>query len=151
MAVGDTADHGWLKSIVLAEGVSAANGAPSGSAGIDCNDIRRVNGGSLPRSASVYVYETAGSGTLSISYLRMWARDPVDDKWCPTGPGADADKGKLNDEQSLGETGTNELRHVEEIDLPAHAKRLYLELGTIGGTTPSFKAILVWAVDEGSD
>jgi hypothetical protein len=95
-----------------------------------------------PEGCSLRIYETAGSGALSIAYARLWVYDIVAQKAFPAGIGADADKGKLNNGAAFGITDTAKLRHTEPLLFLDHCDGIQCELGTIAGTTPTFNVDL---------
>ena len=121
----------------------AGNGSPSLET--DGVPIRRGGAGLTmdqglsddANEASILVEADVTASTVgSVAYVRYWAWFPKAygaDKWFPLGSGADADKGKLNADggYSLGETGTNKIRHTEIVRGFQHATRLYAEYGAL--------------------
>lgn len=91
-----------------------------------------------PELATVFLYETAGSGTITLAYARLWLYSGLIGKAFPAGIGADAAKGYLNGGSSFGETGTDKLRHCEPLMFPGQGDGMNIELGTYGGTNPTF-------------
>ena len=87
---------------------------------------------------TLYLYETAGSGTMTLAYARVGLYLATARKAFPAGNGLDADKGKLNNAGALGETGANQLRHAEPLAYPDHFDGIQVELGTFGGTAPTY-------------
>lgn len=91
-----------------------------------------------PDTSTVWLYETAGSGTITLSYARIWLYQSSSGRAFPAGIGADATKGYLNGGASFGETGSDQLRHVEPVAYPGSGDGINVELGTFGGTNPTF-------------
>lgn len=91
-----------------------------------------------PDSSTIRLYETAGSGTMTLAYARIWLYDAVSQKAFPAGTGSDADKGKLNGAVAFGETGSDKIRHAEPLAFTSHFDGVQVELGTFGGTNPTF-------------
>lgn len=93
-------------------------------------------------------YNTAGTGAMAVSYLRLWAGILLDDGatilWVPAGTGVDADKGKLNNGLSVGTVAANQMYHTERIRGFRDWNRVALETGTLTGT-PTMKAQLLSA------
>lgn len=89
----------------------------------------------------VRIYSTAGSGAMSIDYVRMWGYDPSSARWFPLGTGTDADKGKLNGGLPIGETATDQICHTERINVGGFT-RFALSSGTFNGTAPTIQAFL---------
>lgn len=127
----------------LVDAASVANGAPDDTAAFSGVGlpVPLINGKG-PTYGSIRVHNPAGVGGVGVTYVRLWGgqRDPDGDdatdkgKWFPGGTGTNADKGKINNGQALGETSTNRLRHAEPVTLPGHCDRVYAELGTVSGS-----------------
>ena len=100
--------------------------------------LRRIPAGSVIR-----IYNTAGTGAVSISYVRLWEYHTASQKMYPLGIGADADKGKLNNGAALGVTGTDVLRHRETVPIAISGDGIQAEIGTTAGTgTETFNVYL---------
>ncbi len=97
----------------------------------------------IPAGSVVRICNTAGTGAVSISYVRMWEYHTVSAKMYPLGIGADADKGKLNNGAALGVTGTDVLRHAETIPIAIRGDGIQAEIGVTAGTgTETFNVYL---------
>lgn len=146
MATGlQTSASTRVKTVRLVESATAANGVPSGApSATPAATVGFLLGSEtlLQGSCTVRIYETAGSGTMTLAYARLWGYSPTSGKWSALGTGTDADKGKLNNGGAFGETGTNELRHQEVIGYLHHLHGIYIELGTIGGTATALSVEL---------
>jgi len=93
-----------------------------------------------PDDSWVEIYETAGSGTMTIASARVVHYSAASGKLFYPGPGLDASKGMLNNAAALGETGTDKLRHKELLLYPQHADGLQIELGTFGDASQRHNA-----------
>lgn len=91
-----------------------------------------------PDASTTWLYETAGSGTMTIAYARVWLYHRSSGKAFPAGIGADTTKGYLNGGTAFGETGADRVRHVEPLLYPGAGDGINVELGTFGGTSPTF-------------
>ncbi len=93
-----------------------------------------------PRDATLALYNTAGGGTISLSYLRLRVWSAAIGRWIPLGAGADASKGKINVANGyvFGEVGTDLILHTELIRFPGHFDAIHAELGTVGGSGTAF-------------
>lgn len=91
-----------------------------------------------PDESSIYLYETAGSGTMTLASARVIFYDSTSNKMFPAGTGADATKGMLNNGASFGETGSDKLRHAEPILYAHHWDGIAVEIGSFGGTSPTY-------------
>ena len=140
MATGiQSSDSKRVTVVRLVENATAANGVPVGAptatpaagVGFDLNELK--SGNVLPDWVSVRIYETAGSGVMTLASARLWGFSLVSGKWTPLGIGGDTTKGLLNSGSTFGETGTDQLRHQEPLMLPGHLDGVYIELGTIAG------------------
>lgn len=127
-------------TVRLVEGATAANGAPTGiplptptaGRGFDLSALQ--SGFVIAGHAGVRIYSTAGSGTMSCSYARMWTYSLSSGLWTPAGVGTAADKGKLNGGAALEETSADAIRHHELMLYPGASDGIYIELGVFGGT-----------------
>jgi hypothetical protein len=142
MALGTVTTSGDYITIELLASATAGNSPPSGaSAGLAVSAIADANQFGIPRNVSLILASTAGSDTMTVS-ARLWGYDGT--RWLPVGTGGDGTKGMLNGGATIGETGSNTIRHVEPLDLLEHFSRLYLELVTIGGTSTAVTGYLSW-------
>lgn len=86
--------------------------------------------------AFIAITDRSGSGVLSITYAKVWGYIANLGKWFPLGTGVDADRGKLNDAQAIGEVAADDLRLIEAIGDFAIFDRIAVELNTVAGTNP---------------
>jgi len=155
MATGAQESNGKRGTVVrLLENCGSANGIPADGApnavlqkfptSSQFFALKELGAGFIwPEDASIRIYETAGSGALSIAYARVWIYDLVAQKAFPAGIGTDADKGKINNGAAFGITSTGKLRHSEPLLYPGHCDGIQIELGTIGGSSsPTFNVEL---------
>lgn len=148
MALGDITVFGWNLSIELLASRTTTNNPPSAATdGIDLNSLRPAAGRPVSTTGGIYLYSTAGSGTMTVQG-RVWGYVSGPNKWFPLGSGADADKGKLNEAvagtfTTIGETTSDQLLHVEPIRNLGLLHRLYLEITSIGGTSTAVTAKLI--------
>ena len=156
MALGDVNDYGILTTVEGLASATATNGPPTlVTDGLEVNALN-VNG-RIPRTLSVNVYNTAGTGALSVT-LRIWGYNPkaaadsaVNGGWSPLGTGSGALKGVLNQGLAIPEDasiGADMIAHTEALDLPGHFTRLYMEITAIAGTNT---AVTVQYVIANSD
>lgn len=147
MATGrQSTDSKRVITVRMVESATAANGAPTGlplpipaaTVGYDLSDLGA--GYVLPDSVTVRIYETAGSGTMTLSYARMWGYSLASGLWTPLGLGTGTDKGKLNNAAAFDESGNNQLRHSEPLIFLHHIDGIYVELGVFGGTATALTA-----------
>ena len=151
--------------VQLLDGVAAANGAPSGAtAGMplrrgasdmqfnSANRVLNLDGFYDNVDEVELLLKMTGTGALTIAYLRAWGYFRVWDAgvdasfWAPLGTGADATKGYLNGGAALGEVIADVVLHAERLRGLRECERFYLEVGTIGGTSPVLDA---WLVSRG--
>jgi hypothetical protein len=141
--------------VTLLQGVTAANSVPT--AATDGVPLWRGTGAGqgagegLRRpvdAASIVIYNTAGTGALSIAFAKLWVYE--DGIWYPLGTGAAADKGKLNYHDVAGTatytiaSHTNDyLRHIERVAGFSEATRMHLQLSTFTGTFTVTAKLLV--------
>lgn len=144
MAIGATTTlTPGLFAVELLASATATNSPPSGtSAGLAMNFLTTALG-LVPNTLSLAIVSTAGSGTMTATF-RLWGYLPTPiAQWVPLGPGGDTTKGTINEGNAIGETGSNQILHVEPVDFPAHFTRLYLEITAIGGTATAVTAWLL--------
>src|SRR5690349_3231168 len=112
MAIGAVTIHsgGDVADIELLASATATNSPPSGaSAGLDTGLILRIFN-MMPSSATLVLYSTAGSGTMTVTG-RLWGYTSAGAGfWVPLGVGADSTKGVINALSAIGETGTDTIR-----------------------------------------
>lgn len=139
MATGLQSTNSKTTAILrVAEFTTSGIAAPTASdAGVRVPALSKP--GAPPLDATVRVYTTAGTGTLSIAYVRLWGRWEGETRWFPLGTGATADKGKLNQNTpgtvtALGETATDQLCHAEPFLYVGHCDYVFAEVNTVGGS-----------------
>lgn len=133
-----------------AEGAAATvlKAAPAPTEFLDLRGITPA-GRKLPTCA-LLLHNVAGTGVVSISYVRVWLYNATTGKSYPYGVGADADKGKINGGAALGVTDTDKLRHFEILPDLGFADGIQVELGVTTGTgTETFTAYLLVPRDAG--
>lgn len=85
------------------------------------------------KSAALWIHSVGASGVASIAYGRLWGYSNAGPararKFAPLGTGTDADKGKINGGDPLGETSADQISHVEIVDNLDKLDWIYLELG----------------------
>lgn len=152
MATGvQTTNSTRLRTVRLVESATTANGAPSGAPTATPSGtvgFLLATGPFVQTSCTVRIYETAGSGTMAMTYARAWGYNVASSKYYPLGTGADATKGYLNGGAAFGETGANELRHAEPLLLPNHLDGIYIELGVISGTNTALSVELDFPLND---
>lgn len=139
MALGFVSGQGSAgrrRNFLILEAATATNSPPSGSsAGADLSDIDNDNLGAKyeAASASVVVYSSAGSATMSCT-LRLWGYDSQSAKWYPLG--------YLNSGNSIAELSADSIRWAEKVDDLFDWDRLYVEVTAIGGTDTAINVAL---------
>jgi len=84
------------------------------------------------------------SGTFAVSGMS----GAVSGRWFPLGTSStDADKGKLNEGNAMGETAADQISHSEPVLNLHHLDRVYLEITAIGGTATAIDA---WLTGRGA-
>ena len=148
MAIGDSTELApGLWRFELLASATATSAAPSAASdGLDLNVIVGKLGG-IPERMKAIVASTAGSGTMTVT-CRLWGYYGATAGWAPIGTGTDADKGKLNAATATAETGTDSIKHAEELQGLGLASRLYLQVTAIGGTDT---AVTAWLVGAGRE
>ncbi len=139
MAVGDVTDLGKVAAIQLLAAATATNGPPTAiTHGVEINELIKQFS---PRRGIITVASTAGSDTMSCT-LRAWGYGGMSGTWIPPGIGTGSAKGLLNAGASIGETGTDMIRHAEPVEDIMFFRRVYLEIVAIGGTATALSAWL---------
>jgi hypothetical protein len=132
--------------VTLLQGVTAANTAPTAAThGVPlwrgASGFLNAEEGLMRDTpeASLILWNTDGTGALSLAYAKVWAY--IGGIWTPLGTGVAGDKGKLNYHDVAGTATytiasvTNDvLRHVERIRGFKEATRMALEVSTWSGT-----------------
>jgi len=128
------------KKLTVLSAATATNSAPSGgAAGVATNSL--AIGGNIADVCTVLAYSSAGSGTMTAT-IKMWGY--ANSIWCPMGTSStDADKGKLNENNALGETSANAIAHAEPISYVGHFDRVYAEITAIGGSATAINVVLL--------
>lgn len=140
MAAGEFKSNGWTRRLKILEGVTAANGAPSGS--LAGHTLANLVASDRPRYGTIVIANSAGTGTLGIASARLWVWDSEVADWIPPGTGDGPAKAIINDGLPFTNTGTDKIRHAEIVELPGMFSKVYLELGAITGTGAAFDAWL---------
>lgn len=115
-------------TIELLASADAANGIPTGTAGIDCNLLRLK--GEIPDKIRVGANSTAGSGTMTVT-LRVWGRAGA--IWFRL-KDLNASSAAPHTAVAIPETSTDSIKYSEEVSGIAGCDRLYLEIVAIAGT-----------------
>lgn len=154
MAVGDIyGDTPWYRAIKILENATVANSPPVDASpatvvgGIDLRDVHRPY--FAHRDSSIAVFGTVTGSTVGVVTLRLWGYIAAQGRWAPVGKGTDADKGKINDGNTIGETGTDTIAHVEPFVLLGHFDRLYLEVLSPGNLTDLDAWLIVPRLPDG--
>jgi hypothetical protein len=114
------------------------------AAGLDMNLVAQDLAGRRPREASIVIANTAGSGTMEVTF-KLWGYAVGAADWVPLGVHVTAaSKGVLNDANALGETEANAIGHAEPVFNAFDFPRLYLEITAISGTATAVTAWLQW-------
>ncbi len=131
MALGTKTDTvaGQSYAIELLASAIAANGLPSGTAGIDTNSLAEF--GRVPDKIRVGVNSTAGSGTMSVT-LRVWGR--AAGIWFRL-KDLNASSAAPHTAVAIPETSADAIAYTEEVTGIAGCSRLYLEIVAILGTS----------------
>lgn len=151
-------------TVRLIEGETSATGKPvEGAAATvlkaaptadEFFDLRSINDnykGAFPTACQLLVWNTAGTNPVSITFVRLWGYNATSGKMFPLGTGADADKGKINNTASLGETDTDDLRHAEVVLYLGLWDGIQAEIGTTGGTgAEAFTVDLLIPINTGA-
>ena len=126
MALGDKTNTiaGTSYAIELLASASAANGAPSGTAGISCNDIGFAD------KIRVGVNSTAGSDTMTVT-LRVWGY--AGGIWFRL-KDLNASSAAPHTAVAIPETSADAIQYSEVVDGVSGCARLYLEIVAIAGT-----------------
>lgn len=149
MAIGDFVSIGGTGraayAIEILATVGAANGAPSGTAGISADTITALLG-YMPEKFRIVVMSTAGSGVMTVT-ARLWHR--LGSVGWTTTKALNASSAAPHTAVAIPETGTDTIAWSEEVSTINGADRYYLEIIAVAGTTPSFKGLIV--VAQGTD
>lgn len=132
MALGDETDivAGQSYAVELMASVTAANNAPSGTAGISVNQLMRY--GYLPEFLRVAVKSTAGSGTMSVT-VRVWIRLGALG-WIVARP-FNASSSAPQTAVAIAETSADSIAYSEVVEISSAADRVYMEVVAIAGTS----------------
>lgn len=130
MALGDVtntiADESFI--VELLASVTAANGIPTGTAGIDLNAQRRIK--KIPDKIRVGCVSTAGSGTMTVT-LRVWGRAGT--LWFRL-KDLNASSAAPHTAVAIPETSADSIKYSEEVSGVSGCDRLFLEVVAIAGT-----------------
>ena len=140
--VGDVAgSDNAKKSICLMTGQSANNTAPTlATDGVPCypdNNVGKSTGHcyttKAARESTILIHTTGGSGALT-GIFTLWGYHAASGDWYPV---------KVNGGSAVA--GTGKVQYQERLLNLGHYDRLFLQIASIGGTTPTFEAWLVTA------
>lgn len=130
MALGDItntiADESFI--VELLASVTAANGIPTGTAGIDLSALRRIK--KIPDKIRVGCVSTAGSGTMTVT-LRVWGRAGA--LWWRL-KDLNASSAAPHTAVAIPETSADSIKYSEEVSGLTGCDRLFLEVVAIAGT-----------------
>lgn len=152
MAVGDIGSGhtgNCIKAVKLLENQAVANSPPTlATDGVPnypnphaALDTGACFMGKPARESSLCIVGT-GTGTI-VGTFRLWGYLACAGEWFPLGTGTEALKGVINAGVAIGEVKADKVLHAEPVLMSGHFDRLYLELSSPGGTSPSFSAWLV--------
>ncbi len=138
MALGDKTDSVSGESFVveLLASASAVNGIPTGTAGININDLRIA--GEIPATVRVGIKSTLGSGTMTVT-ARLWQQ--AGGVWFAS-KALNASAAAPHTAVAIPETSANAIAYSELADIVTGASRLYLELSAAPGGDALTKASL---------
>jgi hypothetical protein len=117
-------------TIELLASATAANGIPSGTAGIPTSLLKNRRAGKVPDSIRVGVKSTAGSGVMTVT-LRVWGRAGA--LWFRLKDLNAADSAP-HTAVAIPETSADAIQYSEVVTGVAGCDRLYLEIVAIAGT-----------------
>lgn len=122
MSLGTITDiiAGESVQVEILASATAANGVPTGTAGVDINSLRIR--GEIPLTIRCGVVSTAGSGVMQVT-LKVWLK---------TAAGWVVAK-SLNSGSAIDETSANSIAYSEDVPIIA-ASRIYMEIVAISGT-----------------
>jgi len=126
-------------SVVLLLTANAANGIPTGTAGIAINALKLF--GQVPSRVRVAVISTAGSGTMTAT-MRVWGRMGATIGWVVAKALNAADTDPFT-ARAIAETGADTIAYSEIVELISAYDRLYFEIVAIAGTSTSVKGEVV--------
>jgi hypothetical protein len=114
--------------VELLASATAANGIPTGTAGIGVNTLKAY--GPVPDKIRVAVKSTAGSGTMTVT-LRVWGRAGA--TWYRL-KDLNASSAAPHTAVAIPETSADAIQYSEEVTGITGLDRLYLEIVAIAGT-----------------
>lgn len=114
-----------MSSLVqILDGVTAPNGAPSGNVGVELPEFAFH-----PTHALFLMKATCTAAQDASVTAKLWLYHGGSAGWYPAGTNATAaNKGLLNGGEAMGETGTDVIMHVEEVQALYRITKVYLEL-----------------------
>lgn len=132
MAEGTITGTSRTKTLLVLENRNATTSAPTAATdGVSIVEFQR--GGVADMDSTVAVYVT-GTGTVT-AQIRVWLYFSTPGQWFPAGIGTDADKGKLNDGTTLGETSSDVIAHSQPLYGVGMADRVYFQITVAGSVT----------------
>lgn len=98
-------------------------------------DLRLVGqvAGALSDDWEIYVHNAAGTDAVACT-VRLWAYNITTGKVYPWGVGTGANKGKLNEFNSIDASDTDKVRHWERIPGPGLADGIMAQITASAGT-----------------
>jgi hypothetical protein len=134
LATTETLTNGaWAAAVTGSGATTATNSAPSSA----------TAGAEIPFTcdrALLFLFSVAGSGSMDVT-CKLWGYHATLARWFPLGVHATAaSKGLINAANAMGETGSDSIRHCEEITSLRGFARLYLEVTAINGTATAVAA-----------
>jgi hypothetical protein len=126
------------KAIEFLASLVAANGIPTGNAGLSAQDIRTLLG-AMPSRMLVGAISTAGSGTMTVT-LRVWHRLGALG-WFVL-KALNASTAAPSTAVAIAETGADTIGYMEMVDGFGIGDRYYLEVVAIGGTSTAVTGYL---------
>lgn len=145
MAIGSVSSSGDQITVELLASATTTSSDPTlATDGLAIANIRAAFSGVMPDVMTLSVTSTTGSGTITFQG-RVWgyiSNGLAAAVWVPIGAGGDTTKGLLNGGVTIGESGTDMIRHAEQVYLLGHFSRIYLQVTTLGGTSPAVIGLL---------
>lgn len=141
MALGTTTEiiQNESYAIELMASLTAANGVPTGTAGLAMNVIREKIG-TIPEFLRCGVISTAGSGTMTVT-IRVWLR-LGSIGWFVARP-FNASSSAPQTAVAIAETSTDSIAYSEVVEISSAADRIYMECVAIAGTSTACTGYLM--------
>jgi hypothetical protein len=131
MALGTETEivSGQSYAVEILASATAANGVPTGTAGVSINQL--ANFGRIPSFLRCAVVSTAGSGTMTVT-IRVWMR-LGSLGWVVAAP-FNAASTAPQAAVAIAETSADSIAYSEVVELSDVADRIYMEIVAIAGT-----------------